>query len=118
EVDGAPPYVPASPQAFVDADSGSVAMRIVEDNDTIRALYKLSAYRDGYLYVARSVDKGVLESLRHFEQSLIAYREAEARRARLQGLFALSYLSTVLLVLLGAVWLGLSFATRISEPIG
>ncbi|MEJ0024065.1 MAG: HAMP domain-containing protein [Alphaproteobacteria bacterium] len=46
------------------------------------------------------------------------YRDAEKRRGTLQTLFGLSYLSTAWLVLLAAVWLGLSNATRISEPIG
>jgi two-component system nitrogen regulation sensor histidine kinase NtrY len=53
-----------------------------------------------------------------FDKSVNDYRDTEKRRGTLQTLFALSYLSTAWLVLLAAVWLGLSNATRIAEPIG
>jgi two-component system nitrogen regulation sensor histidine kinase NtrY len=51
-------------------------------------------------------------------QSIQAYREAQDSRALIQTVFALSYLETALLVLVGAVWLGMSAASAISAPIG
>ena len=39
-------------------------------------------------------------------------------RDRIQSAFVLSYLETALLVLVGAVWLGMSAASSISAPIG
>ncbi|MGV2480577.1 UNVERIFIED_CONTAM: HAMP domain-containing protein, partial [Salmonella enterica subsp. enterica serovar Weltevreden] len=51
-------------------------------------------------------------------QSIQAYREAQESRARIQSAFILSYLETALLVLVGAVWLGMSAASSISAPIG
>ncbi len=115
---GAPPYAAPSGQAFAAADAGDVSMRTYETTDVIRALYKLTAYPDAYLYVARTLDAGILARLRAFEQSVTDYRETEQRRGRLQTLFALSYLATALLVLLGAVWVGLENASRVAEPIG
>jgi two-component system nitrogen regulation sensor histidine kinase NtrY len=56
--------------------------------------------------------------MRNGEDSIQAYRLAEESRARIQAAFALSYLETALLVLVGAVWLGMSAASAISAPIG
>ena len=103
---------------LAEAGGGDLTMRLFEDEGLIRALYKLDAYGDAYLYVARFVDPEILTSLRSFERAVVSYREAEDNRARLQILFALAYLATAVLVLLGAVWLGLSNATRVAEPIG
>jgi two-component system nitrogen regulation sensor histidine kinase NtrY len=118
EISAAPAYAPPSQKAFTVADSGQISADFVQRPDVIHALYRLRAYRDAYLYVVRPVDAGIVTKLREFEQSVLDYRETERRRARLQTLFALSYLSVAWLVLLAAVWLGLSNATRISEPIG
>ena len=49
--------------------------------------------------------------------SLIAYRDAAQNRQRIQAIFALSYVETALLVLVGAVWLGLGAADAISGPV-
>lgn len=117
ELDEHPNFTPPSAQAFADARTGSVSMKFAQD-DVIRALYKLKNYQDAYLYVARYVDKGILEKLRTFEGAVVDYRDTARRSSQLQTQFALSYLTTALLVLLGAVWLGLSNATRIAEPIG
>lgn len=118
EAPQAPGYVAPSDQAFIDADTGAVSVRPFEDTDTLRALYRLNALNGGYVYVARFADKGMLGQLRQAEQAVEEYREAERRRGAVQNLFALAYLSTALLVLLGAGWLGLSNASRIVEPIG
>jgi len=111
-------FAPPARADFAEATSGDLTMRLFEEEGLIRALYKLQAYGDAYLYVARLVDPEILKSLRSFESAVVSYREAEDSRARLQILFALAYLATAVLVLLAAVWLGLSNATRIAEPIG
>jgi two-component system nitrogen regulation sensor histidine kinase NtrY len=116
--DDATPFTPAPRRAFDDANTGTVWLLIDRPASAMRALYKLNAYRDAYLYVTSPLDPAMMARLTAFEDSTLAYRDAEARRGRLQVVFGLSYLATALLVLLGAVWLGLSFATRISEPIG
>ncbi|MBL8560176.1 MAG: PAS domain-containing sensor histidine kinase [Hyphomonadaceae bacterium] len=113
-----PRYSPPSAADLTDATSGAMTMRLFEDAGLIRALYRLEAYDDAFLYVERFVDPEILTSLRSFERAVVNYREAESSRARLQVLFSLAYLATAVLVFLGAVWLGLSNATRVAEPIG
>ena len=48
------------------------------EEDLFRALYRLKAFPDAYLYVARPVNKGILSQLRRSEAAVVAYREAEA----------------------------------------
>ena len=114
----APPYAAPGAPDFAEAASGELTMRLYEEAGLIRALYKLDAYDNAYLYVTRFVDPDMLRQLRTFDQAVTDYRDTEDSRARLQILFALAYLATAVLILLGAVWLGLSNASRISEPIG
>lgn len=118
ETEGAPPYKPPHPTAIQAADAGQISIENRDQPDVIRALYRLRAYDDAYLYVTRPLDSGIVSRLVQFDKSVNDYRDAERRRGSLQTLFALSYLSTAWLVLLAAVWLGLSNATRIAEPIG
>lgn len=115
--DGAPPYNAPEPGTVQAADSGQISADL-RDPHFIRALYRLTAYDEAYLYVTRPLDAGIVDRLLQFDQSVNDYRDTEKRRGTLQTLFALSYLSTAWLVLLAAVWLGLSNATRIAEPIG
>ncbi len=117
ETSDVPPYVVPPLSSFKAADEGDIAVRPVEQADLIRAVYRLTSYPDAYLYVVRPVEKGILNHLREAEGSLVAYREAAASRARIQTIFALSYFETALLVLLGAVWLGMFAASTISAPV-
>ena len=88
-----------------------------ERADLIRALYRLRGFPDAYLYVVRPVERGVFAHLRETEASLADYRQAKASRTAIQAGFFLIYLETVLVVLLGAVSVGMSAATSIAEPV-
>ena len=119
EQPGAPPYVAPPREAFETGAAGDVAPTTVTENpDVVRALYPLPEYGDAYLYVVRPLAPGLIQRMRNGEESITAYRVAEESRARIQAAFALSYLETALLVLVGAVWLAMSAASSISGPIG
>jgi two-component system, NtrC family, nitrogen regulation sensor histidine kinase NtrY len=112
----APAFVAPPPATMRDADT-DVVIRPFESADLLRAIYRLKAYDDAYLYVVRRVDPGILNHLRATEGSLQAYRDAEQNRHKIQAVFALTYVDTVLLVLVGAVWLGLAAAGAIAAPV-
>jgi len=114
----APPYVAPPASAFQTADGDDVPVEVTEDPDVIRAVYPLSSYGQAWLYVVRPLAPGLVGRMRTSAESIQRYREAEESRARIQAAFALSYLETALLVLVGAVWLGMSAASAISAPIG
>ncbi len=115
---GAPPYVAPPASAFQTEPGDDAPVEVTENPDVIRAVYPLPEYGDAWLYVVRPLAPGLVERMRTSIDSIQRYREAEQSRARIQAAFALSYLETALLVLVGAVWLGMSAASAISGPIG
>lgn len=115
---GAPPFLAPPPEDLVQAATGdTVPVAATENPDVLRALYPLESYGDAYLYVLRPLPPGTLSGLREGAQSIQAYREAEETRGQLQFTFLLAYFETALLVLVGAIWLGLSAASAISAPV-
>ncbi len=118
EVPGAPPYVAPPAEAFDRAAGGEeVSLEVTEGPDAIRAVTLLPGYPDAFLYVVRPLEQGLVSRLRESDQAIQAYRQAEESRDRIQAAFVLSYIQTALLVLVGAVWLGMSAANAISRPI-
>ncbi len=108
---------PAS-DAFAAANEGDVFVAFDDMHDRVVALYRLEAYPDAYLIVSRDVEAGLLAQLRAFRGSVADYRSARLQQGALRFQFGLAYLSTAVLVLLGAGWVGLNSATRIAAPIG
>ncbi|HEY0601072.1 PAS domain-containing sensor histidine kinase [Brevundimonas sp.] len=119
EAPGAPPYV-APPRVVLEAanEGGEPPQQVTENPDAVRSLIALPAFGDAYLYLVRPLQPGLIAQMRNGEAAIVAYREARASRDRIQAAFALSYIETALLVLVGAVWLGMSAASAISAPIG
>ncbi len=119
EQPGAPPYL-APPRSYIEAagQDGKPPTDVTQNPDTVRSIIALPAYGDAYLYLVRPLQEGLIGRMNASDQSIQAYREAEESRARIQSAFILSYLETALLVLVGAVWLGMSAASSISAPIG
>ncbi|WP_339914553.1 PAS domain-containing sensor histidine kinase [uncultured Brevundimonas sp.] len=119
ELAGAPVYIAPPREAFEIAAAGQESpVQVTENPDVVRAVIPLPEYGDAYLYVVRPLAPGLVAQLRNADDSIQSYREAKESRARIQAAFALSYLETALLVLVGAVWLGMSAAGAISAPIG
>jgi two-component system nitrogen regulation sensor histidine kinase NtrY len=117
ESDDAPPFLAPPPSSFQRTDGGDITSQRFVDEDLFRALYRLKAFPDAYLYIARPIDKGILAHLIESEESLISYREAAKNQARIQVIFGLSYIETALLVLVAAVWVGIAAANSIAAPV-
>jgi two-component system nitrogen regulation sensor histidine kinase NtrY len=113
----APPYVPPPKASFAVADQGEISVPDFQGTDVMRALYRLRGFPDAYLYVARPLQKGIMAHLREAEGKLVSYREVAQNRKKIQTIFTLSFLETALLVLVGAVWLGIAAANAITAPI-
>ena len=103
--------------SFQAADEGDISLGEFESTDLYRALFRLPGYDGTYLYVVHPLSHGIFRHLHETSDSLAAYRQAKAGRARIKAAFYLSYLETVLLVLVGAVWFGMAAAARIAEPV-
>ena len=115
EQPSAPPFLAPPPMAMRAAARDEIGAPF--SSDFIRGLMRLRAYPDAYLYVARPMGEGIMAQLRRSQQSVVAYRQADENRARVQAIFTLSYVSTAILVLVGAVWVGMAVATQIAAPV-
>lgn len=115
---GAREYTPPTSEAFASANLGDVSVVFDQAQDRVRALYRLTGYNNAYLYVSRPVEPGLVARLRAFDESVVDYRNAREQQGAMRSLFGLAYLSTALIVLLAAGWVGLTSATRVAEPIG
>ena len=115
EQSDAPPYL-APPQAMLRARGADAPLRL-DASDMARAVFRLSAYPDAYVYVVRPLGEGSISRLRRSERSVEAYRQTEQRRQAIQSVFILSYTSAAFLVLIGAVWLGMAAANQVAAPV-
>ncbi len=118
EREGAVGYTGPSSGAYAVANQGDVWVRFDADNTRVLALYRLANYDDAFVLVSRQIEPQLMAQLVAFDQSVADYRRSQEERGALQLLFALAYLSTALLVLLAAGWVGLTSATRVAAPIG
>ncbi|SOB98230.1 two-component system nitrogen regulation sensor histidine kinase NtrY [Rhodobacter sp. JA431] len=100
--------------------AGKGGTELIEDwpNSEFRALVRLDAFVDRYLYVSRTVDGKILSLLDDTRETVALYQQLEASRGRLLFEFGLVYIGFALILILAAVWAGLWFAERLSRPIG
>ena len=96
----------------------SVVIREDEAAGEMRALVRLDALFDAFLYVSRPVDGAVLASLDLTNRGVESYNRLQKNRDAWLAQFALLYLGFVVLVLMAAIYLGLWFAERLARPIG
>jgi len=114
---GAPPFLAPPATSFDSADEGVTSAETFPSTDLLRGLHRLSAYEDAYLYVITPASPGILGQLRDAEAQLITYREADDNKRLLQAAFALTYVETVLLLLVGAAWLAIPVGNSIAAPV-
>ncbi|MCG7492185.1 PAS domain-containing sensor histidine kinase [Thalassobius sp. Cn5-15] len=95
-------------------------VQIIADwpNNEFRALVRLNAFVDRFLYVSREVDGSLLGLLDDTKQTAQFYQQLESERGRVLFEFGLIYLGFAMILILAAIWLGLWFAERLSGPVG
>lgn len=105
-------------RAIQDANAGQVIIFTAETDDRVRALVRLDAYLDAYLYVGRFIDAKVLGELERTRLAAQQYSRLEQARSALEINFAILFLLVSLLLLLAAIWFALLIANRLVAPIG
>ena len=104
------------PDLLERADHGEVVV-LLEDRDKVRALVKLKSLPDAYLLVGRIVDRKVLAHMDTANGSVQQYRKLKSNIFGIQIQFSVVFVLLALLMLFGAVWYGMHFATRLISPI-
>ncbi len=108
---------PVPDWALQQARAGDVAILTSNSDDRVRALIRLNGFNDAYLYVGRFVDPTVLGRMERTQQAVAQYEELEGERSEYQIAFSMLFFGVGVLLLTGAVWMGLSFASRMARPI-
>nr|WP_210730704.1 PAS domain-containing sensor histidine kinase [Roseibacterium persicicum] len=108
---------PSAPDLAAARDGELVLIEDRAQNE-FRALVRLDAFPDRYLYVSREVDGDILALLDETQQTVQLYRQLESDRGRVLFEFGLLYLGFAIIMVLAAIWLGLWFAERLSRPVG
>ncbi len=118
EDSGSPSYISPSERLYQLARDGDLGVSDPEQTSgtepALRGLLLLPAYEDAFLYVTLDVD---LSLLLRAQGALDDYRSATQSEAETRLVFVLVYLETAFLILLGAIWLALSAATRVVRPV-
>ncbi len=111
-------YEKPAPEQIVQSQKGGTIL--IEDwpNSELRALVRLDAFVDRYLYVSRKVDGQILSLLDDTRETVNLYQQLERTRGRVLFEFGLIYVGFALILILAAVWVGLWFAERLARPIG
>jgi two-component system nitrogen regulation sensor histidine kinase NtrY len=81
------------------------------------SVLKLPAHDDRVLFVARAVDPRATEFPPVAEAGIAYYQALEQKRFGIQVAFAMMFALIALIVLLSAIWFGLSFSNRLVAPI-
>jgi two-component system, NtrC family, nitrogen regulation sensor histidine kinase NtrY len=98
------------------ANNGEVVI-LTDKEDRIRALIRLDGFIDTYLFVGRYIDQRVLAHRDQTSKAVREYEDLEARRGSIQLTFTAIFMVVTLILLLSAVWFGLSMATRLVRPV-
>ena len=83
----------------------------------LRGILKVPGFENAYLVVARAVDPKALEFPKQAQEAANYYEALSQRKIDVQVAFASMYALISLILLLSAVWFGLSFANRFVSPI-
>jgi two-component system nitrogen regulation sensor histidine kinase NtrY len=108
---------PVPESAMQQANAGDIAVLTSDNDDRVRALIKLPQFGEVYLYVGRFIDPAVIAHMQQTQSAVAQYQKLEGERSQFQYALSVLFLIVGLLLLTGAVWAGLSFATRMARPI-
>lgn len=103
--------------AFQRAKSGQMVVLSNEKEDRVRALTRLDSQGNYFLYIGKLIDADVLRHVKQTESAIAEYERLDAQRSGLQITFILFFSLVALLLLLAAVWAGLTVANLFVRPI-
>ncbi len=99
------------------AAAGEVVVLTSRADERVRALVRLVAFVDAYLYVGRYIESSVLSHVQRVQGAVGQYKQLERRQSGFQITFVLIFVVVALLVLLASIWVGLAFSNQLVRPI-
>ena len=119
EAPDAPDIRIPGPEALEGLKGRNIAFQKRTDIDYLIALTQLSESPRSYLYVGKLLrsDNQVLSSISGIESAASQIARFNESQARMNQIFFFTLLDSALLILMAAIWLGLSLANRIIDPL-
>ncbi|SLN37010.1 Sensor protein kinase WalK [Roseovarius albus] len=111
-------YEEPTREQFEKANADGILIIPDWENNEYRALMPLNTLVDRYLYVSRNVDGDILHLLDDTQETARFYQQRENERGRVLFEFGILYLGFAVILILAAIWLGMWFAERLSNPVG
>jgi two-component system, NtrC family, nitrogen regulation sensor histidine kinase NtrY len=102
---------------LADADDTEALCLVPAEGEILHAILRLPAHDGRVLVVTRFVDRRALDFPAEAEAGIAYYRLLEQISAAMQIAFAIMFAVIVVIVLLSAVWFGLSYANSLVGPI-
>ena len=112
-IDVPPPPV----EIFAEAEGGRPALIAPGTTNLVGGVIKLNGFDDVYLYLARPIDPRVSQYVRLTEENAAEYERLQENRFGVQVVFAILFVGMALVMVLSAIWIGLSFARSLVSPI-
>ncbi len=105
--------------ALEKARRGEVALLTSGNDDRVRGLLRLDVAATGelFLYIGRFVDANVIGHIEQAQEAVQTYQALEIERWDFELTFTLVYILVSLLLLLAAMWLGLTLSNQLVQPI-
>ena len=102
---------------FADARSHEPVCFVLDGGKTFVALRYMPSFEDSFLYVARPIDPFAVEFPQQAHNIITLYDAFDTHRRSIQIAFIIMYGLLAVIMLLSAIWLGLSFANQLVAPI-
>ena len=104
-------------EAIEAARRGEVVLLTGDQDDRVRAVVRLARFVDAYLLVGRFVDSRIIDHIQRVERAVSQYQATQQQSRGIQISFVAMFVLVAVLLLLAAVWVGLTLATQMAEPI-
>ena len=98
-------------------DEKHIALLESDNSDRVRAILKIDHETDTYLYIGKLIDKAVLNHVTKTRGAIDEYSRLEEQRSQIHITFVALFMVVALLLLLAAIWGGLSVANLFARPI-
>ncbi|MCY4550546.1 MAG: PAS domain-containing sensor histidine kinase [Defluviicoccus sp.] len=103
--------------ALEKVERGELVVLASGSEDRMRAIVKLDGVINAFLYISRFVEPRVLDHIARTRRTVAEYRSLEGQRQTFEITFAMMFVLVALLLLMAAIWAGLSFASRLAGPV-
>lgn len=98
--------------------ASEIVVNLQEDTSLMEGMMQLNGFRvPTYLYIGRQLDPKVLQYLNDTRQTVAEYENLEGQGADILTQFTMAFVIVAFLLLLVSIWVGLSFASRLVNPL-